>query len=210
MLDRVLVQNNPINFNDPNGLLARDISNAWTQGVTYYNAGISQASSALSSGYQSLSQTVQNGFTGAATYAKNYDASGSLFGDSQAGFLNFNAKVTNDLNAGTLKSSVEGSVLHAGWNGENGNLSGTADAYKWRAELEGGVTNISNFSSTAKIAAFEGAASGAIAVGKYNFKGTTGATLGSIGYQLKIGLNGVTVGAHFLVGASAGFEWESH
>ncbi len=54
------VQNNPINFNDPNGLLARDVSNAWTQGVTYFDAGIGQASSALSSGFQSLSQSLYN------------------------------------------------------------------------------------------------------------------------------------------------------
>jgi RHS repeat-associated protein len=31
------VHNNPINFNDPNGLLANQISNAWTQSTNYFN-----------------------------------------------------------------------------------------------------------------------------------------------------------------------------
>jgi len=31
------VHNNPINFNDPNGLLANRVSNAWTAGASYYN-----------------------------------------------------------------------------------------------------------------------------------------------------------------------------
>ncbi|WP_231879562.1 RHS repeat-associated core domain-containing protein [Methylomonas koyamae] len=31
------VHNNPINFNDPNGLLANKVSNAWTAGQSYYN-----------------------------------------------------------------------------------------------------------------------------------------------------------------------------
>ncbi len=56
------VGGNPVNFNDPSGLVAREVSNAWTQGVTYFDAGIGQASSALSSGYQGLSKTAQQGY----------------------------------------------------------------------------------------------------------------------------------------------------
>jgi RHS repeat-associated protein len=36
------VGNNPVNFTDPNGLLARQISNAWDQGVSYYQANAHQ------------------------------------------------------------------------------------------------------------------------------------------------------------------------
>ena len=135
--------------------------------------------------------------------------SASLFGNNQAGFLNINANTSNDLKAGTLKSSAEGSVLHAGWQGSNGNLSGTADAYKWRAKLEGGITNFANFASTAKIAAFEGETSGIINIGGYYVKGTLGGSAGSAGYELKAGLGGVMAGLHAILGLTVGLEWGS-
>ena len=52
------VQNNPINFNDPNGLLARDVSNAWTQGVSYFDAGTNSFSAGAQSFAASFNQVL--------------------------------------------------------------------------------------------------------------------------------------------------------
>ena len=135
--------------------------------------------------------------------------SANLFGNSQAGFLNVNASATNDLGVGTLKSSIEGSALHAGWKGSNGPLSGTAEAYKWRTKLEGGITNLRNISSTAKIAAFEGEIKGKVRLGDYLLKLTLGGSAGSAGYDFKFGLNGIVLGWHSFLGAKVGVEWET-
>jgi len=134
-------------------------------------------------------------------------AAASLFGNNQIGFFNFNATATNDLKAGTLKSSIESSVLHAGLNGSNANFAGTADVYKWRTKIEGGITNYANFSSTAKVAALEGETSGTITISDYYLKGTLGGSAGSVGYELKIGPSGVKAGLHSILGVTLGIEW---
>ncbi len=134
----------------------------------------------------------------------------SAFGRQRAGFFNFQAQSDTSWTAGTAKSTVEGSAGQLQWKGDTKRLSGDVGAYHWRGVLGGGMTNIytiGGIEATAKIAAFEGKASGLAKLGPIYLKGSIGGTLGSLGAEGKIGTRGIRAGLHALVGLAVGLEW---
>jgi RHS repeat-associated protein len=134
----------------------------------------------------------------------------TAFGGRRAGFFNFTAKTETDWRAGTAKSGVETSVAHAQWKGDKGKLSGNAGVYHWRGELSGGMTNVyslGGIEGAAKIAAYEVEADSIIKIGSIYLKPSAGGTLGSIGAEGKVGLRGIRIGLHAIVGFAAGLEW---
>lgn len=91
-----------------------------------------------------------------------------------------------------------------------GRLSGSTSVYKWHSQLKGGTTNIyslGGIEAAAKIAAVEGQTTGLIHIGSIFLKGSLGGTLGSLGAEGKVGIRGLTIGLHALIGFAVGLEW---
>jgi len=134
----------------------------------------------------------------------------NMFGNETAGILNFKAKAETDLYAGTAKSGIEGSVGQLQWKGNEGRLSGSTSVYKWHGQLKGGMTNIyslGGIEAAAKIAAVEALTTGLIEIGPIYLKGSLGGTLGSLGAEGKVGIRGLKIGLHALMGLTVGLEW---
>ena len=132
-----------------------------------------------------------------------------MVGNDSAGLFNYKADATNDATTGTFKSGVEGSVMHVGAYGRNGIFSGGTDGYHWRGKVEGGISNYANISSSLKATAFEGEIYGQIKLFGYYLKGSLNGSAGSLGYDAKLGKNGVKLSIHAILGAGVGLEWGS-
>jgi RHS repeat-associated protein len=201
------VRNNPLRYLDPEGLTAveeKANSNvATSQDQVLQDFELLGGVDVGVEKYRCDDQVRGNDSSGLVSYSE------SLFGNRETGLLNIYTEARNDLKAGTLESVAEASLIHVGWQESNGKLTGAVDAYKWRVKVEGGIKNYVNVSSTAKIAAIEGETRGTVRIGKYYFKGTLGGTVGSAGYELKVGLNGFKIGVHAIIGITTGFQWGS-
>jgi hypothetical protein len=156
-----------------------------------------------------IKDNVQNNSLNSVNPFGSESIRGSMVGNDNGGLLNYKAHATNDGKVGTLKSGVEGSVMHAGLNGRNGFFSGGADVYHWRGKAEGGITNYANISSSLKANAFEGEIYGQIDLFGYFLKGTLNGSAGGLGYEAKLGKNGVKLAVHVVLGGGVGFEWGS-
>ena len=139
---------------------------------------------------------------------ESYGVRGSVVGGENWGIFNFAASTTSDLSAGTLASDVEASAGKFSVKENNGNLSGSATAYKWHGKVQGGFSNYT-LKSTAYVAAIEGSISGTIKIGSKYITFTLVGTAGSLGAQASLGLNEISLGWHSLFGAAAKIKWGS-
>jgi RHS repeat-associated protein len=143
-------------------------------------------------------------FFGLTAYRYNV----SLVGDRNFGVFNLGANTGTDWSSGTAISSIEASALQVRLHGGTGRFTGDAAAYKWRAQVLGGIKNY-GVTASAKVAAVEGSLSGTIVLGERYLRFDMGGSAGSFGAEFEVSYKRVAAGLHLLVGISAGLQWGS-